>query len=44
MSTEKIRRTQELRRSGAAGTHKDKRLGRLRTRLASKLRAIKENS
>lgn len=33
---------QELRRSNASGTHKDKRSRRARTRAAAKIRAMKE--
>lgn len=37
-----VRGTQELRRSGAAGKHGDRRLKRQKTRGAQKMRALKE--
>ena len=41
---EQVRRMQELRRSGAAGKHADRRTRRVRTRGASKARAIRDAS
>jgi hypothetical protein len=41
-SPEQVRAMQELRRSGAAGKHADKRSKRARTRGAAKARAIRE--
>jgi hypothetical protein len=38
----KIRQRQELRRSGAAGSHRDRRDRRARTRAASRDRAVRE--
>lgn len=40
--TSKGRKLSELRRSNAAGTHKDKRMKRLHTRQSRKHRAIEE--
>ena len=42
MTGEELRRLQELRRSGAAGKHADKRARRARTRGASQARALKD--
>jgi hypothetical protein len=42
MSPEALRATQERRRSGAAGTHRNKGDRRARTRSAAKRRAVKE--
>lgn len=42
MTAEEVRRMQELRRSGAAGKHKDKRTKRSRTRSAAKAHALRE--
>lgn len=42
-NSERVRRTQERRRSGAAGKHGDRRTKRLRSRSARKQHAIKEN-
>lgn len=42
MHPEQVRRMQELRRSGAAGTHGDRRTKRNRTRSARKASALKE--
>jgi hypothetical protein len=44
MHPEQVRRMQELRRSGAAGKHADKRGKRVRTRGAAKARALKEQA
>jgi hypothetical protein len=40
-TAEEVRRMQELRRSGAAGTHADRRTRRTRTRGAAKAAALK---
>jgi hypothetical protein len=40
MTAEEVRRLQELRRSGAAGKHADKRSKRTRTRGAQRARAL----
>ena len=42
MSAEQVRAMQELRRSGAAGKHADKRNKRVRTRGAATARAVRE--
>lgn len=42
MTDEQLRAVQELRRSGAAGKHRDKRDKRARTRGASKARAMRD--
>ena len=42
MTDEQIRATQERRRSGAAGTHADRRTKRNRTRSANKRTALKD--
>ena len=42
MTSEELRRLQELRRSGAAGKHADRRTKRTRTRGAAKARALKD--
>lgn len=42
MHPEQVRRMQELRRSGAAGIHGDRRTKRNRTRAAQKRSALKE--
>jgi hypothetical protein len=42
MTADEVRRMQELRRSGAAGTHGDRRTKRARTRGAIKRNALKE--
>jgi len=42
MSAEQVRAMQELRRSGAAGKHADKRSKRVRTRGAATARAVRE--
>ena len=44
MTEKRVRKTQELRRSGAAGTHGDRRTKRLRTRGAAKRKALKEQT
>lgn len=41
-TAEQVRATQNLRRSGAAGKHGDRRLKRQKTRGAQKTRALKE--
>lgn len=41
-TAEQVRRTEDLRRSGAAGKHGDRRTKRNRTRGAQKTRALKE--
>jgi len=41
-TAEEVRRMQELRRSGAAGKHADKRSKRARTRGAANARALKD--
>lgn len=41
-TAEQVRRTENLRRSGAAGKHGDRRTKRLKTRGAQKARAMKE--
>ena len=40
---ERVRETQERRRSGAAGKHQDRRLRRTRTRTTARSRAIRES-
>jgi hypothetical protein len=42
MHPEQVRAMQELRRSGAAGKHADRRSKRVRTRGAAKARAMRE--
>jgi len=42
MHPEQVRRMQELRRSGAAGRHADRRAKRARTRGAAKRRALRD--
>jgi len=44
MTDEQVRQVQELRRSGAAGKHADKRSKRARTRGAAKARALREQA
>lgn len=42
MTDEEVRRMQELRRSGAAGKHADRRTKRSRTRRAQRERAMRD--
>ena len=42
MTDEQVRATQERRRSGAAGTHADRRTKRVRTRSAKKSAALRD--